>query len=61
MNKINGLSENSNGRNISRLDVAVVDELHHLERYLTDEFENGRANHDLYEVVQYAGNIVPRL
>ncbi len=39
----------------------VVGELHHLELYLTDEFEHGRGSHDLYEVVQYAGNIVPRL
>lgn len=43
------------------LDVVVVEELHHLELYLTDEFEHGRGSHDLYEVVQYAGNIVPRL
>ncbi len=43
------------------IDVVVVEELHHLELYLTDEFEHGRGSHDLYEVVQYAGNIVPRL
>lgn len=43
------------------LDVVVVEELHHLELYLSDEFEHGRGSHDLYEVVQYAGNIVPRL
>ncbi len=42
-------------------DVVVVEELHHLELYLADEFEHGRGSHDLYEVVQYAGNIVPRL
>lgn len=48
-------------KNYYELHVAVVDELHHLERYLSDEFESGRASHDLYEVVQYAGNIVPRL
>lgn len=45
----------------SLLDVVVVEELHHLELYLADEFEHGRGSHDLYEVVQYAGNIVPRL
>ncbi len=39
----------------------VVEELHHLGHYLTDEFEHGRGSHDLHEVVQYAGNIVPRL
>jgi vacuolar protein sorting-associated protein 35 len=43
------------------IDVVVVEELHHLELYLTDEFEHNRGSHDLYEVVQYAGNIVPRL
>lgn len=43
------------------LDVVVVEELHHLEIYLTEEFEHNRGSHDLYEVVQYAGNIVPRL
>lgn len=43
------------------LDVAVMDELHHLDAYLSDEFEHGRGSRDLYEVVQYAGNIVPRL
>eukprot|EP00053_Salpingoeca_punica_P015548 m.143665 g.143665 ORF g.143665 m.143665 type:complete len:783 (+) comp16744_c0_seq1:183-2531(+) len=39
----------------------VTDELRHLEVYLLDEFEKGRAVKDLYELVQYAGNIVPRL
>jgi vacuolar protein sorting-associated protein 35 len=48
-------------KNYSELYVVVVEELHHLELYLTDEFEHGRGSHDLYEVVQYAGNIVPRL
>lgn len=43
------------------LDVVVVEELHHLELYLTEAFEHDRGSHDLYEVVQYAGNIVPRL
>ena len=41
--------------------MAVIEELRHLESYLSDEFEHGRGSHDLYEVVQYAGNIVPRL
>ncbi|CAF1436904.1 unnamed protein product [Adineta steineri] len=48
-------------KNYYELHVVVVEELHHLELYLTDEFEHGRGSHDLYEVVQYAGNIVPRL
>ncbi|CAF2076306.1 unnamed protein product [Rotaria magnacalcarata] len=48
-------------KNYYELHVVVVEELHHLELYLADEFEHGRGSHDLYEVVQYAGNIVPRL
>lgn len=43
------------------LDMAVTDELRHLEIYLIDEFQKGRQVSDLYELVQYAGNIVPRL
>lgn len=41
--------------------MAITDELRHLEAYLLDEFEKGRKVPDLYELVQYAGNIVPRL
>lgn len=43
------------------LDMAITDELCHLELYLNDEFQKGRKVADLYEVVQNAGNIVPRL
>lgn len=43
------------------LDMAISDELHYLEVYLTDEFAKGRKVADLYELVQYAGNIIPRL
>ncbi len=43
------------------LDMAISDELRHLELYLVDEFQKGRKVADLYELVQYAGNIVPRL
>ena len=42
-------------------DMAICDELQHLEMYLLDEFQNGRKVADLYELVQYAGNIIPRL
>ena len=42
-------------------DMAITDELRHLELYLYDEFQKGRKVADLYELVQYAGNIVPRL
>lgn len=41
--------------------VAVTDQLNHLVVYLTEEFERGRKLADLYEVVQHAGNIIPRL
>lgn len=42
-------------------DMAISDELRHLELHLVDEFQKGRKVSDLYELVQYAGNIVPRL
>ena len=42
-------------------DMSISDELRHLELYLVDEFQKGRKVADLYELVQYAGNIVPRL
>lgn len=41
--------------------MGVSDELRHLELFLLDEFNKGRKVNDLYELVQYAGNIVPRL
>ncbi|KAK2704166.1 vacuolar protein sorting-associated protein 35-like [Artemia franciscana] len=41
--------------------MVVCDELRHLETYLSEEFQKGKKVTDLYELVQYAGNIVPRL
>jgi len=41
--------------------MGVNDQLRHLEMYLLDEFNRGRKLADLYELVQYAGNIIPRL
>lgn len=41
--------------------MAISDQLRHLELYLLDEFQKGRKVPDLYEIVQYFGNIVPRL
>ncbi|PFX32322.1 vacuolar protein sorting-associated protein 35-like [Stylophora pistillata] len=41
--------------------MAISDEVRHLELFLVDEFQKGRKVADLYELVQYAGNIVPRL
>lgn len=48
-------------KNYYELYMAVTDELRQLELYLVDEFQRGRKVPDLYELVQYAGNIVPRL
>ena len=42
--------------------MAVFDALRHLSAYLYDAHVGGRHHlADLYELVQYAGNIVPRL
>ena len=44
------------------VDMAVFDALRHLSNYLYDAHNQGRHHlADLYELVQYAGNIVPRL
>ena len=42
-------------------DIAITQELRHLEVFLVDQFEKKSPIKDLYELVQYAGNIVPRL
>lgn len=42
--------------------MAVFDTLRHLSAYLYDAHTTGKHHlADLYELVQYAGNIVPRL
>lgn len=42
--------------------MAVFDALRHVSNYLLDAHTSGRHHlADLYELVQYAGNIVPRL
>lgn len=41
--------------------MAVTDQLRHLELYLVDEFQRDHKIFELYELVQYAGNIIPRL
>jgi vacuolar protein sorting-associated protein 35 len=44
------------------IDMAIFDALRHLTTYLIDAHETGRHKlSELYELVQYAGNIVPRL
>ena len=41
--------------------MSISDQLHHLEQFLLEEFQKGKKMSDLYELVQYAGNIIPRL
>lgn len=48
-------------KNYYELYMVVCDELGHLQRHLTDEFGKGNRCAELYELVQYAGNIIPRL
>lgn len=44
------------------IDIVIFDELGHLAAYLYDSHANqGHQLADLYELVQYAGNILPRL
>lgn len=44
------------------LDMAIFDALRHLTNYLTEAHETERHKlSELYELVQYAGNVVPRL
>lgn len=38
----------------------IADEMRHLESYFYDEWQRGRRMVELYELVQHAGNIVPR-
>lgn len=46
---------------ISDIDMAVFDELVFLESHFMDEKRNGRKMADLYESVQHAAHIIPRL
>jgi len=48
-------------KNFYELYIMVADEMRHLEAYFYDEFKRGRRMVELYELVQHAGNIVPRL
>jgi vacuolar protein sorting-associated protein 35 len=47
-------------KNYYALYMATFDQLRHLEQYLIDG-KHGRRLTELYELVQYAGNILPRL
>jgi vacuolar protein sorting-associated protein 35 len=40
--------------------MKTFDELRHLEAFFMEEHKRGRSNAELYELVQHAGNILPR-
>uniref|UniRef100_A0A0N5AF59 Vacuolar protein sorting-associated protein 35 n=1 Tax=Syphacia muris TaxID=451379 RepID=A0A0N5AF59_9BILA len=44
-----------------RLHVDAMNQLQHLETHLTEEYEKGKKIAELYESVQYASSIIPRL
>ncbi|XP_055340914.1 vacuolar protein sorting-associated protein 35-like [Paramacrobiotus metropolitanus] len=48
-------------KNYYELFMAVCDELSHLQAYLLEEFNKGNRMPELYELVQYASNIIPRM
>jgi hypothetical protein len=41
--------------------MKTFDELRHLEAFFAEENKRGRSNAELYEIVQHAGNILPRM
>jgi vacuolar protein sorting-associated protein 35 len=41
--------------------MQAFDQLRHLEAFLSEERQSGKKMSELYEIVQYAGNILPRL
>jgi len=48
-------------RNYYDLYMCAFDQLRHLESFLSEERQRGKKMSELYEVVQYAGNILPRM
>ena len=48
-------------KNYYQLYMAVLDELVHMEQYFNQMRTSGKRMADLYELVQHAGNILPRL
>eukprot|EP01100_Stratorugosa_tubuloviscum_P011665 TRINITY_DN524_c0_g1_i3.p1 TRINITY_DN524_c0_g1~~TRINITY_DN524_c0_g1_i3.p1 ORF type:complete len:120 (-),score=43.94 TRINITY_DN524_c0_g1_i3:64-423(-) len=48
-------------KNYYALYISSCDELRHLESYLFEEKKRGERINKLYELVQYAGNILPRM
>lgn len=56
------LSGSYSDQKLLSLDMSVFDALRHVSNYLYDAHTTGKHHlADLYELVQYAGNIVPRL
>eukprot|EP01090_Pellita_catalonica_P016960 TRINITY_DN5017_c0_g1_i2.p1 TRINITY_DN5017_c0_g1~~TRINITY_DN5017_c0_g1_i2.p1 ORF type:complete len:830 (-),score=162.17 TRINITY_DN5017_c0_g1_i2:86-2392(-) len=47
-------------RNYYELYMVCFDQLRYLESFLAEEKQKGKKMSELYEVVQYAGNIIPR-
>lgn len=54
-------TSNLNPKEYYQLFILVTDHLRHLIVYLTEELQQGKKLADLYEVVQHAGNVIPRL
>ena len=48
-------------KNYYELYMCVSSELSHLQMYLVQEFEKGHRMPELYELVQYSANIIPRM
>jgi vacuolar protein sorting-associated protein 35 len=48
-------------RNYFNLYMMVFDELEQLQQHFIDEHKRGRKMADLYESVQHAGSVIPRL
>ena len=54
-------TSNLTPKNYYELYMSICDELRHLQNYLIEEVKKNQFDTDLYQVVQYAGNIIPRL
>merc|ERR1719331_2291851 len=48
-------------KNYYQLYMAVLDELTHMEQFFNEMRNSGKRMADLYELVQHAGNILPRM
>ena len=48
-------------KNYYQLYTEIFDQMQNVEQYLREEYKRGRSISDLYESVQQAANIIPRL